>query len=279
MIKDVHESSGMPFSVLMSVYYKENPAFLDESLNSVFSQSLPPDDVVLVKDGPLTDGLEAVIEKYKTRYSVLNVIPLTVNSGLGKALNEGLKYCKFDIVARMDSDDICKPDRFRKQIAFMYSHPETDVCSAWVDEFNGKINNVVSVRRLPEKSEELFRYGKKRNPVNHPVAVFRKCAVGSAGGYESFYLFEDYYLWVRMLLKGSSFYNFQESLLYFRTNPDMFCRRGGLKYAVSECKFQWVIFRLGYVNFFLMLTNLIVRLFTRLVPNKIREWIYKKILR
>lgn len=279
MIKDVHESSGMPFSVLMSVYYKENPAFLDESLNSVFSQSLPPDDVVLVKDGPLTDGLEAVIEKYKTRYPALNVIPLTVNGGLGKALNEGLKHCKFDIVARMDSDDICKPDRFRKQIGFMRNHPEVDACSAWIDEFQINTDNIISTKKLPETSAEIYSYGKKRCPINHPVVVFRRGAVLNAGGYMHYPLFEDYYLWARMLVGGAKFHNLQESLLWFRTNPAMYKRRGGWKYAVTEIRLQFLFVGIGYIGFGTFIKNVFVRFLVRIMPNNVRSFFYKYFLR
>lgn len=267
------------FSVLMSLYYKENPEYLKESLNSVFGQALPPDEVVLVEDGPLTDDLYAVVTEFSDKYPVLKVIPLPVNSGLGKALNEGLKHCSYDLVVRMDTDDISKPERFEKQVRFMESHPDIDVCSAWIEEFNHDVSNIVSVRRLPEKNHEIYQYGKKRNPVNHPAVIFRKHSVENVGGYQPFYLFEDYYLWVRMLMNGSCFYNFQESLLYFRTGDAMFERRGGLKYAMSECRFQKMLYKLGYINVASMLLNIGIRFTTRIVPNKLRGWIYKKVLR
>ena len=165
----------------MSLYYKENPEYLKESLNSVFGQALPPDEVVLVEDGPLTDDLYTVVTEFSDKYPVLKVIPLPVNGGLGKALNEGLKHCSYDIVVRMDTDDVSKPDRFEKQVRFMECHPEIDVCSAWIDEFQDNIDNVIATKRLPETSAEIYEYGKKRCPINHPVAAFRKKAVVAAG--------------------------------------------------------------------------------------------------
>ena len=116
------------FSVLLSVYKKEQPTYLRQSLDSLFSQTLPPDEIVLVKDGPLTPELDAVITEYQTRCTILKVIPLTHNQGLGKALNEGLKHCSYELVARMDTDDIAKPERFEKQIRVFTEHPEVDVC-------------------------------------------------------------------------------------------------------------------------------------------------------
>ena len=182
----------MKFSVLLSVYRKEQPAYLRQSLDSIFTQTLQPAEVVLVKDGPLTDALDEVAEEYCRKYPVLKVVPLSENQGLGRALNEGLKYCSYDLVARMDTDDVAKPERFEKQIAVFCAHPEMDVVGAWIDEFEGSIENVISVRVLPLEHSEIRRFARKRNPVNHPVVMFRKSAVLVAGGYQHFPLFEEY---------------------------------------------------------------------------------------
>ena len=124
----------LDFSVLLSVYWKENPDWLRLSLKSIWEdQSLKPAEIVLVKDGPLTDRLEAVISQFK-QSAPLKIVPLSQNQGLGRALNEGLKFCSFDLVARMDTDDISKPDRFEKQIRFISQHPDISVVGSWVDE-------------------------------------------------------------------------------------------------------------------------------------------------
>lgn len=269
----------LEFSVLLSLYYKEKPSFLVQSLNSIFNQSFSPSEVVLVKDGPLPKELEEIVARYQYKYSLLKVVSLLQNQGLGQALNEGLKYCTYDIVARMDTDDIAKPNRFEKQLSFLKAHPEIDVVSSWIDEFEGTIDNIMSIRKLPETPEELFQYGKSRCPVNHPVVMFRKSSVLRSGGYQHFPLFEDYYLWARMLMNGSKFYNIQESLLYFRTSPDMFKRRGGLKYALTEMRLQYCFYKLGYIGFYQMLKNDILRSVVRLMPNGLRSFIYQKVLR
>ena len=188
----------MLFSVLLSLYHKESPLFLRQSLTSIFTQTLLPIEVVLVEDGPLTDELYAVIKEFTSQHPELKVISLPTNRGLGKALNEGLKHCSYDLVARMDTDDIAKPDRFEKQLAIFLEHPEIDVVGAWIDEFEGEVSNVLSMRKVPEQHENILRFAKGRCPVNHPVVMFRKSAVLKAGGYKHFPLFEDYYLWVRM---------------------------------------------------------------------------------
>lgn len=267
------------FSVLLSLYAKESSVFLKQSLDSVFTQTLFPTEVVLVEDGPLTDELKSVVLDYKHRYSNLKVVILEHNQGLGKALNEGLKYCSYDLVARMDTDDIAKPDRFQKQYDLFQKHPEIDVCSSWIDEFLDCTNNVISTRKLPELHNDILFYAKSRNPINHPVVMFRKSAVLAAGGYQHFPLFEDYYLWLRMLKKGAIFYNIQESLLYFRISPDMFKRRGGWKYAIDELRFIKVMLNMNMITYKQFVLNVITRFPVRIAPNQVRSWLYKKLLR
>ncbi|WP_294597222.1 glycosyltransferase [uncultured Rikenella sp.] len=267
------------FSVLMSVYYRELPEFLDIALASVFDQTVLPDEVVLVKDGPLTPGLDAVISRYAALQPELHVITLPENVGLGSALNEGLKHCSYDLVARMDSDDICKPNRFEKQLAVYAQSPHLAVVGSWVDEFIDDPAHLLSVRRTPCTPKEICHFARKRNPLNHPTVMFRKDAIQQVGGYQPFFLFEDYYLWVRLLINGFELYNIQESLLFFRSNPQMIARRGGLKYALSEWRFLRVMHKVKWINTYTLLTNGFIRFTIRIMPNKIRTLIYKKLLR
>lgn len=269
----------MPFSVLMSLYAKERPEYLRQSLDSVFNQTLQPDEVVLVLDGPITEDLQSVVEDFTFQHSILKIIPLSENGGLGKALNEGLKHCSYDIVARMDTDDVCKRNRFETQIKFMMDHPEIDLCSSWIEEFQESPKKVNSIKTLPETYEEISSYIKKRNPINHPSSCFRKKAVIEAGGYQHFPLFEDYYLWARMFMLGSKFSNIQTPLLSFRTSKDMFKRRGGLKYAITNMKFQLELYKLGITSLPQSLISGAVRSLVYLMPNSLRSLIYQKILR
>ena len=267
------------FSVLLSLYKKEHPSYLQQSLDSLFSQTLLPDEIILVKDGPLTTELDNIVSDYAARYSILKVVQLPQTHGLGKALNEGLKHCSYDLVARMDTDDIAKPNRFEKQVKVFEEHPELDLVGAWIDEFEGTPQHVLSVRKVPETSEEIREYCRERCPVNHPVVMLRKSAVLAAGGYQHFPLFEDYYLWARMLKNGAKFYNIQESLLYFRTSPDMFKRRGGWKYAMDELRFQNVMRKMGMIGWTRFMMNVAVRFPARIIPNGLRGFFYKKLMR
>jgi glycosyltransferase involved in cell wall biosynthesis len=268
------------FSVLLSLYKKENPVFLERALTSVFEQTYLPPEVVLVLDGEVTNELQAVVDEFKGQYpEVLKVFPLPKNVGLGSALNEGLKHCSYELVARMDTDDIAKPNRFERQIALFEQNPQIDVASAWIDEFYDSLDVTVSIRKVPETHEEVKRYAQVRSPLNHAATMYKKSKVLSVGGYNIFGLPEDYLLWMKMLKSGYIFYNIQESLLFVRTNRDMYKRRGGLKYAINECKLHWLFYQSGIISFFVMLRNIAVRFPVRLMPIKLRAFIYKKVLR
>lgn len=265
------------FSVLMSVYAKEKSKYLQQSIDSIFYQSLLPSEVILMEDGPLTKELYHTINELKAKYPLLKTIPLKENHGLGYALNIGLQHCTYNLVARMDTDDICKPDRFKKQISLFEQHPEIDVTSSSIDEFYGDINHIISRKMLPESHDDIVKYAKKRCPENHPTVVYKRDKVVEAGGYIGFP--EDYYLWVRMILKGCHFHNISESLLWFRTSPYVYKRRGGWNYAKKEILFQWKFYKIGFLTFPRFLLNSSIRLIARLVPNSMRTFIYNKIIR
>ena len=267
------------FSVLLSLYWKEGPEFLRQSLDSVFGQTLRADEVVLVEDGPLTPELDAVVKDYSARYPELKVVPLQMNVGLGRALNEGLKYCTNELVARMDTDDVAKPDRFEIQVPFMESRPEVAVSGSWIDEFIGSTDNVVSRRATAESPAEIREFAKSRNPLNHPSVIFRKRAVEAVGSYQHFPLFEDWYLWVRLLNKGYKLANIPEALLWFRTSADVYKRRGGWRYAMDSARFQFTLRRMGFISLPTAVKNSLMRGVVYVMPNSIRGWIYSGLLR
>ena len=269
----------LPFSVLISVYHKESADFLFEALNSIWNdQVLKPNEIVIVKDGPLTKDLDIVIEGF-SKMAPVKIVPLLTNQGLGAALKIGLTHCSNEIVARMDSDDISKPNRFEVQLAILNKYPDIDVIGAAVDEFTTSTSDIISTRRLPKEGKDLFNFARKKNPINHPVVIFKKKAVLEVGSYLEFPLFEDYYLWGRMLMNGAKFYNCSESLLFFRFSKDTFLRRGGWKYSITELQLERAFFKLGLIRWIDLLTYLPLKFFIRNSPSIIREFIYKKMLR
>ncbi len=267
------------YSVLMSVYYKEKPEYLLQAIESIESQTLKTNDFVLVCDGPLTNELNELISQKKKEIDVLNVIRLESNVGLGKALNEGLKYCKNELVARMDSDDIACLNRCKKQVDLFNRHPEISICSGTVEEFSDDINSIEASRVLPETNKKILEFVKKRNPFNHPCVMYKKSAVEDVGSYQDFYLLEDYYLWIRMLLKGYEGYNLQETILYMRAGSDMYKRRSGLRYARSQRTLFKYMKQEGFISNKQYVSSCLIRSASSLAPNLFRKLMFKKVLR
>ena len=267
-----------PFSILISIYYKEKPEYLNRAMQSVWNeQSTKANEIVLVQDGKLTDDLYVAIDEWKNKLGkILTVISLDQNVGLGDALNEGIKYCSYELIARMDTDDIALPDRFEKQLK-VFENSVVDICSSWVSEFDDEENKIISYRKLPERHSEIVKYFKIRNAINHPAVMYKKTIVEKAGGYQKMMWFEDYYLWARMILNGAKFYNIQEPLVNMRAGYGQLERRGGYKYAVAEFRFLVTLKQIRFLNTFEFIRNVIIRFTARVMPKKLLKQIYKMI--
>lgn len=274
-------SNELRFSVLMSVYYKENPSWFKTALDSVINQTLQPNEIVLIEDGKLTDELYKVIEEYKNQYSNLfKIIPLEKNSGLGEALRIGVLNCSNELIARMDTDDIAKNDRFKKQIQFFQEHPNVDLVGSWISEFEDEPDKIISYRQLPIEHQEIYKFGQFRCPVNHMTVMYRKDTVLKAGNYQTFKNIEDYYLWGRMLKQGAVFANIPECLVNVRAGQAMFKRRANLTYFFnSEFPLHTEFYKMKFINLKQYLRNIILKFFLRVLPSKIMGVIYKKFLR
>ena len=267
------------YSVLMSVYFKEKASFLRDAMNSIWAQTVPTDDFVLVCDGPLTAELDAVIAEMEVAHAELHVVRLEKNGGLGNALNIGISRCKNELVARMDSDDISRPDRCERQLAVFAEHPDVSICSGIVEEFRDSPKEVEAKRVPPETQNEILAFARKRNPFNHPCVMYKKTAVEVSGGYQDFYLLEDYYLWVRMLLAGYQGYNLQEPLLWMRAGSEMYKRRAGWKYAKTQARLFRFMKEKGFIGNAQFIKSCVIRSGSSLAPNWLREIMFKTVLR
>ena len=268
------------YSVLMSVYKKEHADYLLHAMDSIWNQTIPTDDFILVCDGPLNTDLDnIVLEMEKKHKDILHVIRLKHNSGLGNALNIGMKYCTNKIIARMDSDDISRPDRCEQQLLILHMNPDISICSGTVEEFSEGIHSIDNCRRLPEKQDEIIQFAKSRNPFNHPCVMYKKEAVESVGGYQDFYLLEDYYLWIRMLQKGFKGYNIQNPILWMRAGSEMYKRRSGWKYVKSQKALFDYMKKTGFISYGQYIKNIAVRTASSLLPNTIRKLSYALVLR
>jgi glycosyltransferase involved in cell wall biosynthesis len=268
----------MSIAVLMSTYHGESAAHLRESLDSLAAQTLRPDEVIVVKDGPLTRELEDVLAHYTLKLPLV-VIPLEQNAGLGTALAEGLRHCSSDFVARMDTDDVCPPIRLEMQVKFMKQHPDCSVLSASAAEFSGDLGQPYAIRSGPDVVKR-GPYARFRNPIGHHSAVlFRRADVLASGGYQTCPFFEDYDLWARMMMLGYRLYNMPEVLVFVRAGSEMLRRRRGITYIRSEVNFLRKMHKIGFLSTPYFLANLLVRLPCRLLPEVLLRRLYRIFLR
>ncbi|PID26871.1 MAG: amylovoran biosynthesis protein AmsE [Candidatus Cloacimonadota bacterium] len=258
----------MNFSVLMSVYFKEKPEYLDRALESLIHQSLQPNEIVLVKDGTLTPELDRVINSYQNKYqSLFKIISYEKNMGLGHALRLGVEECSNNIIARMDSDDICHKDRFKEQISFLEKNPDIDIVGSYITEFEGDEDNIIFSRITKSSDSKIKRMMRYRNPFNHMTVMYKKSSVIKAGNYEDVLYFEDYHLWIKMALKGMKMANLPLFLVNARSGLDMLSRRKGFTYIVREYRFLKRGYNLKFWNIFDFISLLITRVTTRFLPK------------
>lgn len=270
----------MDYSVLMSVYHREKPDFLKQSMESIYQQIIPTNDFVLVCDGPLNNKLDDVINEMQNLFGDrLKVVRLAKNGGLGNALNEGIKHCKNELVARMDSDDIAYLDRCERQMEVFKRYPKISICSGIVEEFTDN-PNVVDARRVPpETNAEIIEFAKMRNPFNHPCVMYKKSDVEAVGSYQDFYLLEDYYLWLRMLMANYQGYNLQAPLLHMRAGSEMYKRRGGWKYVQSQMKLFRFMKEKGFISEWHYFKGCFLRWGSAISPNWLRRFMFERFLR
>lgn len=266
------------FSVAMCVYGKDEPTWFDLAVQSILNQTVQPDEVVLVVDGPVPEELDVIIKKYESD-SKFNVIRFEENQGHGNARRKSVQECKNNIIALMDADDISVENRFEKQLECLINE-NADIVGGNISEFIGTTDNIVGYRRVPENHADIIDYMKTRCPFNQVTVMFKKEAYLKAGGYIDWYCEEDYYLWLRMMQNGANFKNVNEVLCNVRVGKEMYQRRGGLAYFKSEAKLQKYMLTNKIIDFGTYFMNVTKRLIVQvLLPNKIRGWVFKKFAR
>lgn len=269
------------FSVAICVYGKDKPEWFNTCLDSITKQTINPSEIVLVVDGPVSKDLHEVIDKYRDRYSdIFKVIELQENKGLGIALKTAIENSSNELVARMDSDDIAVADRFEEQLKFFEEHSDVDVVGGNISEFVGITSNVIGRRVVPSSDFGIRQYLKRRCPFNHMTVMFKKSAVLKSGNYQHWFWNEDYYLWVRMFLNNCRFANLNKDLVLVRVGKDMYARRGGVRYFLSEAKLQKFMYQNNVISFPRAFINIAQRLILQvLMPNWLRAFVFKTFAR
>lgn len=268
------------YSCLISLYKDEKEHYLSESLDCIINQTIPPEEILIVKDGPLTEGLEEILAKYDASHpGLFSYISYSENRGLWYALRRGVPACRNELIMRMDVDDWSTPDRAEKELEVLEQHPEIGCVGSIVTEFEGDVEHCVSLVELPERHCEIVRFGKRRCPFRHPSLMFRKSVVLAAGNYQKMPYFEDYDLYMRLVASGCIFYNIQESLVYMRTSQDFYLRRGGLAYMRHMLRFKGTCLKRGDFTILEYLISTIPHVIVCLMPNCLRSRVYGKFLR
>ena len=270
----------MKFSVLMSLYIKEKVEYAEACFESLLRQTVLADEWVIVEDGPLTEEMYLLLARYQDKYpGLIKRVPFETNRGLGFALRDGVEACTHDLIARMDTDDIAREDRFEKQLAMFEADKSLDICGSHIKEFDGSIENVISQRIVPTADTEIKTYQKRRDAFNHMTVMYKKNAVLKAGNYQPCLLMEDTLLWVNMILSGANCANVDDFLVYARTGSDMFERRGGFAYYKKYKQGRKKVYDTGYIFWWDYTFTLMVQFGVAVIPNKVRGYIYKKVLR
>ena len=269
------------YSVLMSVYEKEHPEYFRQAMDSMINQSVKPDEIVLVEDGPLTEELYAVVKEYEEKYpGLLHIVMNENNLGQGIAFNRGLLECKNELIAHMDTDDIAVIDRCEKQLLFFDANPDVAVLGGQIEEFIMSKEQIIGKRVVPERDQDIKKYMGKRCPLNHVTVMYKRQAVLAAGNYQDWFCNEDYYLWIRMAKIGCIFANLPETLAFVRVNDSSYARRGGKDYFQSEYRIQKLLLHNNVIGRVRFLINISERmLIQRLLPNKARALFFKWLAR
>lgn len=271
----------MMFSVLLSLYFKEIPQYFEQSLVSIWdSQTVKPDEIVLVIDGEIGKELRSCVEKWREKLGfVLKIIQLEQNVGLGKALNKGLEHCSNEWVFRMDTDDVCTPDRFEKQTEFIKKYPKVVLFGGQILEFEKEPKDSQVLKFVPTTNDEIRQFAQKRCPFNHMTVAYKKSVINKLGGYQHHLFMEDYNLWLRVIGAGYIVANLPDIVLYARVGNGMHARRKGLEYIKSEKQLLNLKKQLKLQNPIHANILFLIRSAFRLMPSSLLGTFYNSFLR
>lgn len=267
-------------SVLMSIYIKEKPEYVDKCFQSLLAQTVSADEWVIVEDGPLSEKMYRLLQRYETAYpGLIKRIPLKKNQGLGLALRIGITKCTNELIARMDTDDIAREDRFEKQLAEFCKDSQLDICGSHIIEFMNGTEHAISKRCVPLKHQEIVKYQKKRSAFNHMTVMYKKSTVLKSGNYEHCPQMEDDMLWTRMILGGAKCLNIDDFLVYARAGKEMIQRRGGFTYFKKYKSGKRRIMETGFNSRWEYYQAICIQFIVAILPNRLRLLLFVRFLR
>ena len=260
----------------MCVYNGDDPDHFKLAIESIFNQSLLPDQLVLVVDGPVDPTISNIISTFQTQQPVFDVHKIPNNVGLIKALNHGLRQCEHQLVIRMDADDIAMPDRIRRQKEFMETHPEITVLGSQMTEFAEDINDPLPSKVMPLTHEAISTTLPWRNPINHPTVCYRRDAILDIGGYPELEFLEDYHLWSMLINKGYRCHNLDVSLLFYRFSDSTLMRRSGTKNFINEIKLRRWLFNNHLCSAPVFVLTGAMQLILRFAPIFLKRYLWRR---
>lgn len=268
------------YSVLLTVYKSDVSDYFELSLRSMLQQTVLSDDIVVVKDGPLSEPLEQVLNSFLKEFPErIHPLQLPQNMGLGLALNEGLKICKNDLVARMDADDISLPNRCEEQLKMFESDPDLDIVGCPVKEFVGDPSEAIRIRNVPLDNSSIYQYARRRDPFNHPTVMYRRSKVLQYGPYKPYRKNQDTALWIDMLSHGCKCANCKEPLLLFRFDENTYRKRKSWVNTKLLISIRWDAYRRGFCSLFDFLSVAILQMGVLVLPTAFQKYIYQRFLR
>ena len=276
------DKSDYCFAAMLCLYSKNIAAEVEEALVSAFDrQSYPPSQLIVVYDGPISDGVDSVIERFSRDNDVIKIV-FDQCKGHGTARAAAVNACKYDWIAVVDADDISMPDRFEKLLNLVVQYPKAAVVGGGLVEFEIEDGAMIFGHTVnyPVNSDEVRRHLARRSPIAQPTAMLRVASVKDVGNYQCWFNNEDYHLWIRLASAGYELLNVSEPIIWFRTSPHLFARRGGIRYWWNEVKLQYFSYKNGTTTVSALLTGAIIRYFVQvLMPVELRALFYRKVLR
>ena len=265
-------------SVLMCLYKGDKPKYLSAALDSILEQTTPPNDIVVVVDGFIPDKLEQTLKNYAKSHKIINVVRLSKNVGVGAASNEGLKHCKNELVAKMDADDICAPNRLERQLHEFNRRKDLVLLGGQLAEFiNDDAKNVVSYRRVPTTKDEIKKFAKRRSPFNNVTVMYKKSIIMAAGGYPKLNRAEDYYLYSKLMADGQIVDNLSDVLVYCRLDNDFIKRRKSWQHTKEMIGARNEIRKLGVSSWTDLIVVSAAQIGLFLVPVGLAKKFYRKV--
>lgn len=264
------------FSVLMSCYHNDKPEYLDLAIQSVLESTIKPNEFIIVVDGVVPYSVREILKKY-SKNNIIRIEELEKNVGLGSALKYGLQKCSNELVARMDSDDINRSDRFECQLEYFRNDDKLDICGTYIEEFSD-IRKIRLLRKVPLSLLDIKRYANYRNPINHVTVMFKKSKIQQVGSYEKMISFEDYFLWLKCLNNNLNIRNIPVIGVEVRGGMEMIGRRSGFKYIKDEIHFLFACYKKGFLNLPILILNLILKIPLR-VMGPVLNKVYTNLLR